>query len=202
MISKFLTKDIERNEVSARLKSELTHLANCYIYRYTPSKSSLKKHKILQKLRSQNNVIITHPDKGNGIVILNRSDYIKSMMELISDKKKFKKLTNDPTIKQEKALQRTLCKLNKKSIFSESEYSDLYPKGSKTARLYGPPNIHKFFSSGSIPPLGRIVSSIDTYNDKLAQYLGSLLSPHIPSNYTTKDSNSGIWGLLSHLRPG
>ena len=33
-----------------------------------------------------------------------------------------------------------------------------------------------------------IVSSIDTYNYKLAQYLGSLLSLHIPSNYTTKDS--------------
>ena len=42
--------------------------------------------------------------------------------------------------------------------------------------------------SGSIPPLRPIVSSIDTYNYKLAQYLGSLLSPHIPSNYTTKDS--------------
>ena len=33
-----------------------------------------------------------------------------------------------------------------------------------------------------------IVSSIDTYNYKLAQNLESLLSPHIPSNYTTKDS--------------
>ena len=33
-----------------------------------------------------------------------------------------------------------------------------------------------------------IVSPIDTYNYKLAQYLGSLLSPHIPSNYTAKDS--------------
>ena len=89
MIAKFLTKDIEENEVSAQLKSELTHLANCYIYKYTPSKSSLKKHKILQKLRSQNNIIITHPDKGNGIAVLNRGDYIKSMTELISDKKKF-----------------------------------------------------------------------------------------------------------------
>ena len=42
------------------------------------------------------------------------------MTELISDKKKFKKLTNDPTIKRGQALQRTLCKLNKKTIFSES----------------------------------------------------------------------------------
>ena len=53
MIAKFLTKDIEGNEVSAQLKSELTQLANCYIYKYTPSKSFLKKHKILQKLRSE-----------------------------------------------------------------------------------------------------------------------------------------------------
>ena len=112
MIAKFLTKDIEENEVSTQLKSELTHLANCYIYKYTPSKSSLKKHKILQKLRSQKNIIITYPDKGKGLVILNRSDYMKSMMELISDKKKFIKLTNDTTIKQKQALQRTLHKLN------------------------------------------------------------------------------------------
>ena len=48
--------------------------------------------------------------------------------------------------------------------------------------------MHKSFSSGSIPPLQPIVSSIDTYNYKLAQYLGSLLSPHILSNFTTKDS--------------
>ena len=37
--------------------------------------------------------------------------------------------------------------------------------------------IHKSFSSGSTPPLRPIVSSIDTYNYKIAQYLGSLLSP-------------------------
>ena len=58
MIAKFLTKDIEENEVSTQLKSERTHLANCYIYKYTPRKSSLKKHKVLQKLRSQKEIII------------------------------------------------------------------------------------------------------------------------------------------------
>ena len=45
MIAKFLTKDIEDNEVSTKLKSELMHLANCYIYKFTPSKSSLKSTK-------------------------------------------------------------------------------------------------------------------------------------------------------------
>ena len=42
------------------------------------------------------------------------------MTELISDKKKSKKLSYDPTIKQEQALQRTLSKLNKNNVFSGS----------------------------------------------------------------------------------
>ena len=36
------------------------------------------------------------------------------MTELISDQKKFRKLKEDPTLKRERALQRTLCEINKK----------------------------------------------------------------------------------------
>ena len=101
IIAKFMTEGIEGIEVSTQLKNELTHLTNCYIYKYTPNQSSLKKHKILQKVRSQKDITITHPDrdKANGIVILNRS-YIKSMTELTSDKEKFIKLTHDAIIKR------------------------------------------------------------------------------------------------------
>ena len=60
-------------------------------------------------------------------------------------------------------LQRTLRKLNKKKIFSECEYSNVYPTGSKITRLYGTPRIHKSFSPGSVPPLRPSVSSIDTF---------------------------------------
>ena len=74
------------------------------------------------------------------------------MMKLISDKKKILKFTHDPITKREQALQRKIGKLNKKNIFSESEYSEIYPKGSEIAGLHGTPNIHKSFSPGSIPP--------------------------------------------------
>ena len=103
-----MTEEIEEIEVSTQLKNELTYLADFYIYKYTPSKYSLKKHKILQTLRPQKSIITAHPDKGNGLVILDRSDNIKSMEELVSD--------NDHTaMKREQALQRTLRKL--KNIF-------------------------------------------------------------------------------------
>ena len=90
------------------------------------------------------------------------------MTELISDKQKFKKLKEDPTLNRERALQRTLRETNKKHIFSDTEYSNLHPKGSKPARLYGTPKIHMAFLPGSLPPFRPIVSSIDTYNFNLA----------------------------------
>ena len=43
------------------------------------------------------------------------------MTELISDKQKFRKLKDDPTLKRERALQRTLRETNKKNIFSDTD---------------------------------------------------------------------------------
>ena len=187
MIGKFKTQELEDNQISTRLKNELSQMANSYVYKYTTSFNSLKKHKILQKLKCNKDIVITHPDKGNGVVILNRDEYIKGMTERISDKEKLRKLKQNPTLKRERALQRTLREINKKNVFSDTQYSNSYPKGSKPARLYGTPKIHKAFLPGSLPPSRPIVSSIGTYNYNLAQYLGSLLSSHTPSDYSTKD---------------
>ena len=45
--------------------------------------------------------IITKPDKGNGVVILDRKLYNKAIEEIISDTSKFKKLKEDLTLKRE-----------------------------------------------------------------------------------------------------
>ena len=197
MIAKFMTQELEDNQISTRLKSELSQMANSYVYKYTPSFNSLKKHKILQKLKCNKDIVITHPDKGNGVVILNRGEYIKSMTELISDKQKFRKSKEDPTLKREWAIQRTLREIIKKNLFSDTEYSNLYPKGSKPARFYGTPKTRKAFLPGSLRPFRPIVSSVVTYNYNLAQYLGSLLSPRIPSEYSTEDSVTFIEEIKS-----
>ena len=67
------------------------------------------------------------------------------MTELINEKQKFRKSKEDPTLKCERALQQTLREINKKHIFSDMEYSSLYPKGSKPPGLYGTPKILKAF---------------------------------------------------------
>ena len=61
-------------------------------------------------------IVITPSDKGNGAVLLNREEYIKSMTELITDQNKSRKLKEEPTLKRKRALQRTLREINKKYI--------------------------------------------------------------------------------------
>ena len=84
-----------------------------------------------------------------------------------------------------------------KNIFSDIEYSNLYPKGTKPALTYGTPKIHKASLPDSFPPFRPILSSIGTCNCNLAQYLGSLLSPNITSEYSTKDSFTFIEEIKS-----
>ena len=169
MIAKFMTQELDDSQISTRLKNKLSQMANSYVYKYTPSLKSLKKHKILQKIKCNKDIVITHQDKGNDVIILNRDEYLKGMTELVSDQQKFKKLKQDPTSKRERAQQRTLREINKKDIFSDIEYSNLYPKGTNPAQLYGTPKIRKAFLPGSFPPFRPILSSISTFNHNLAQ---------------------------------
>ena len=60
--------------------------------------------------------MITRPDKGNGVVVMDRIIYNQQMHALLSDKNKFKKLSEDPTKLHEGQLQRYLRELKKKQF--------------------------------------------------------------------------------------
>ena len=57
------------------------------------------------------------PDKGSGVVILDRKLYDNAIQEIISDTSKFEKLNEDPTLKCEASLQRFLLKFKQKKLF-------------------------------------------------------------------------------------
>ena len=55
------------------LRVQLSQLANSHYSKYKPSTQMLKKHGILKKLRGNKDKVITHPEKGNGVVIMNQT---------------------------------------------------------------------------------------------------------------------------------
>ena len=75
-----------------------------YFYNYKPP-HILRQHHVSWNLTKNKDIIITKPDKGNGVVILNQQLYTNAIQEIISDTSKFEKLNEDPTLKREVSLQ-------------------------------------------------------------------------------------------------
>ena len=176
--------DLKSEETKSQIKVHLSYLTNSYSYNYKPSPRILRQHPVLRNLRKNKDIIITKPDKGNGVLILDRKLYDHAIQELISDTFKLEKLKEDSTLKRKSSLQRFLHKLKQKIYFNENEYDKLYLSGCAPARIYGTPKMHKFSSSDSFPNLTPIVSSIGTFNCNLAHFLCDLLSPLFPNNYS------------------
>ena len=85
----------------------------------------LRQHRVLQNLTKNKDIVITKPDKGNGVVILDRKLYNNSIEETISDTSEFEKLNEDPILKREDSLRRFLRNLKQKNFFNEIEYDKL-----------------------------------------------------------------------------
>ena len=142
---------------------------------------------ILKKLRTRQDIVIVRPDKGNGVVVLDRDIYKQKILEIINDTAKFKKLKDNPTLTREGQLQRFLRKIKDKNLFDENTYKKIYPCSSKLATIYGLPKTHKMLFDSDDFSLRPIISSIGPYNYNLAKFLTELLDPIIPKEHCAKD---------------
>ena len=99
--------NLKYEETKNQIKVHLSYLANSYFYNYKPSPRMLRQHRVLRNLRQNKDIAKTKkPDKGNGVVILDRKRYDNAIQEIISDTSKFEKVNEDPTLKREASLQR------------------------------------------------------------------------------------------------
>ena len=110
--------NLKSEETKSQIKAHLSYLANSYFYNYKPSPRILHQHRVLWNLCKNKDIIITKPQKGNGVIILDRKLYYNAIEEIISDTSKFEKLYEDPTFKREASLQHFLHNLKQKMKFN------------------------------------------------------------------------------------
>ena len=136
--------------------------------------------------RQNDSIIITKPDKGNGIVIVNKLEFVNKMKQSISDETKSKKnKKQNPTKSRENTLLTYLCKLRKDGILHDGIFQKIPPSCSSSGVLYGLLKVHM---SGC--PFHPIVSSVETYNDNVPSYLIRILQLISTNQFTVKDSFS------------
>jgi hypothetical protein len=137
-------------------------------------KIDIKQHNYrntLKKLKEDNSIIITRPDKGRGIVLMDRHDYVNKMLVILNDSSKFTCLSEDPTIKREGSLMKLLLRLQKENCITDEFLSTTRSTGSNPGRLYGLPKVHK-----QNVPLRPVLSSIGTFNYGLGKALTQMLT--------------------------
>ena len=81
--------NLKSEETKSQIKAHLSYLANSYFYNYKPSPRILRQHRVLRNLTKNKDIVITKPDKGNRVVILDQKLYNKTIEEIISDNCKF-----------------------------------------------------------------------------------------------------------------
>ena len=112
------------------------------------------------------NIIYLFPDKGNGIVIVNKLDYLNKMKQLISYETKFQKLAQNPTP--------VLVRLHWLSVFYRIRFkvllltykalNDLSPE--YISELLSKPKYTRYLRSQSQHLLSVPKSSTVTYGDR------------------------------------
>ena len=132
----------------------------------------------------EDNIVITKPDKGCGVVILNKDDYDNKLQTIIEDPTKFKPITTDTAthlLKLEDKLNRLARSI--RSSIGESTFNLITI--STPDFLYGLPKIHKLGI-----PLRPIISAKGNYN--LAKFLVKVITPLTKNEYTIENATAFV----------
>ena len=145
----------------------------------------------IEDLKKRDDIVVTKPDKGSGVVVMDKSEYLRLLSEAsINDTSKFRFVDSErprtrgrppkyyhPLLQKERELETLVRKILPKSIADA-----LRPKGSRLAHLYGLPKTHK--EQLAVRP---ILSATNTYNYSLAKWLDDKLKPLSCNQYTVTD---------------
>ena len=170
------------------VKTKLLTLVNTLCKNKTKVPRKIRTMMNTLKQLSKEDLYISRPDKGNGVVILDKDQYIAKMDSIINDANKFEEAKNTNHtlyIKKEKEVNKVLLDMKKQGEISQDLYRHLRSTGCQPSRLYGLPKIHK---DSKDPPLRPILSMVRSYCDNISKWLLTLLKPFVPDTFSAKDS--------------
>ena len=160
------------------------------------SKHLLYRLQAINNLKRREDIIITKPDKGSGVVVMDKTDYLRLLCDTsIRDSTKFIECSNErpkPVENHPSAI--VLCWKRRMNFYTKvhnilpkSIADSLCPKGSRLAHLYGLPKTHK--PDLSMRP---VLSATNTYNYPLTKWLEEKLKPLSTTAYTISESFNSL----------
>lgn len=139
-------------------------------------------------------------DKGGGIVLLDKADYMGEMYKILSDQDTYREIPNNPTSKFKRELTNLITKGFDSLILNHNEKSFLIPLAPRIPIIYYLPKIHK----EPLHPPGRpIISGIGSITSRIGKYIDFFLQALVkntPSYFRdTKDVIKRLSGITYEI---
>ena len=146
-------------------------LAVCKILADKEPESLPKRYlKALEGLAEDKNVIVTQADKGGGVIIMDSSEYLRKLSDLLTDAETYAKKEAGFGAKQSKQFNKSARKILKRSEEGK-RFLHLLEEAPKSPKLKGLPKVHK---DGI--PMRPIISGIGSAPHKIARVMAKPLS--------------------------
>ena len=107
------------------------------------------------------NIVIRPAEKGSGIVVVDKTEYIHRLHKEMTDSESYKEISEDLTETATKTVKKLVNKMYKEGVISKDLQQYLIPKYPKNGKLKGNPKLHK---DGA--PFRTIVSGVNTPTEK------------------------------------
>ena len=151
-------------------------------------------HKTMSLLSRDKSIKVCKFDKGTGVVLMNSTDYVSKLNNIVLDKSKFQQvpIRDDkphPILSKENSVKYYLDTYLKPFVPSEI-LTKLSPSGSQPGKLYGLCKVHK-----QDFPLRPVISMIGSAEYELAKYLDQLVKPHIPGQFMVNSTKQFLDGM-------
>ena len=183
---------------------ETRNLALRYFYNFKPYKvfsAIVTKNdiKLLRDFSKNREIVVCKPDKGNGVVIVSRKEYVRSMEDILSDKSKFQVIESSISKFSRQIEDKINSFLRKiKPNISEDLYKSVFATGTGPGTLYGTAKIHKpdFSTKFQFRP---IFASYNTPSYKLSKFLVPYLN-HLTKNQFTLENSYAFSDEIKKLK--
>ncbi|CAH2285974.1 Hypothetical predicted protein, partial [Pelobates cultripes] len=139
-----------------------------------PTNAAAVKWKALKELQTNKEIIIKPSDKGGGVVIQSRDQYMKEIYRQLDDQSTYKELKSDPIGQIKKEYASLLGRGRVLGILNRDEFQYLDSVIGRTPVFYTLPKIHK---SEENPPGRPIVSGVGSLLSNLSEYIDKQLQP-------------------------
>ncbi|XP_043943021.1 uncharacterized protein LOC122814512 [Protopterus annectens] len=136
-------------------------------------------------------------DKGGTVVIINTSDYVNSMRELLGDSSSYRLVSSEFITQSFQQVDLSLLDLFTQGNIDRETFDFLYVEYPKLATLFGIPKLHK---QGEKIPFRPIVAAGYSKTETISIWLDKYLNPVVQSTISFLRDSWHLLELLSQLK--